>query len=130
MPGPCPPPAPRGNLLKQAGSFELRGIPEIPERYIDMQTPVNVDSGHRSRNKVAISVLLSPSTRLHVCYCSATFRLLPRHPQTQGGDIRKLKVVKPPVGMPSSPAKRRITVEELSTERKKKKKNDNSVARR
>ena len=45
-------------------------------------------------------------------------------------DIRKLKVVKPPVGMPSSPAKRRITVEELSTERKKKKKNDNSVARR
>ena len=45
-------------------------------------------------------------------------------------DIRKLKVVKPPVGMPSSPSKRRITVEELSTERKKKKKNDSCVARR
>ena len=45
-------------------------------------------------------------------------------------DIRKLKVVKPPVGMPSSPSKRRITVEELSTERKKKKRNDSSVARR
>ena len=35
-----PPPAPRGSLLKQAGSLEPRSIPEIPERYIDMQTPV------------------------------------------------------------------------------------------
>ena len=38
-----PPPAPRANLPEQAGGFEPRNIPEISERYIDMQIPGTVE---------------------------------------------------------------------------------------
>lgn len=44
-------------------------------------------------------------------------------------DIRKLKVIKQPVGMPSSPTKRRITGDELSGERRKKKRGDGCAVR-
>ena len=48
------PPAPRGSLPKQAGSFEPRSIPEIPERYIDMQTPVSQPDAEKGPSRARV----------------------------------------------------------------------------